>query len=131
MSGISAASYPHLDIKNLDMSDVVYIFREDYLKPIGADRFRDGVAYQLLCLAVMSGPGAAKKLLQKAIGVTPDGHIGPKSLAALKARDETDVIMLVLAETIDYQTSLKNWKDHGKGWSRRTAKNLRYGASDS
>lgn len=129
--GISAASYPHLDIKNLEIADAERIFIDDYMKPIRAGQYRDGVAFQLFDLAVNSGPGRAIKLLQKAIGTTQDGIVGPATLSALKSLSESDIIMLVIAARIDFMRSLKNWPDHGNGWMGRIADNLRYGALDS
>ncbi|MBL4682541.1 MAG: secretion activator protein [Pseudomonadales bacterium] len=129
--GISAAQYPHLTIADLDITDAVHIYREDYLKPIGAGRFRDGVAFQLFDLAVNSGPGRAIKLLQSAIGVSADGVVGPITLKKLSSIDESDVIMLVLAARIDFMRGLSSWTVHSRGWMGRIADNLRYGALDS
>jgi lysozyme family protein len=129
--GISAAQYPHLDILNLTITDAARIYRDDYLKPLGVGRFRDGVAFQLFDLAVNSGPGRAIRLLQQAVGVVPDGEVGPITLAALRAREESDVIMLVVAARIDFMRRLSSWRHHGNGWMGRMAENLRYGALDS
>lgn len=69
--------------------------------------------------------------LQRAVGVADDGHWGPVSTAAAAALSESDSIMLLCAERLDFMTKLKNWPDHGRGWARRIAQNLRYGALDS
>jgi hypothetical protein len=39
--------------------------------------------------------------------------------------------MRLNAERLDFMTRLKNWPHHGRGWARRIAANLRYGATDS
>ena len=129
--GISAAAYPDLDIRSLTMAQASEIYRRDYLMPIGAHRFRDGVAFQLFDLAINSGPGRALKLLQKAIGVLDDGIIGPVTLAKLNSLSESDVIMLVTAARIDFMRGLSTWERFGRGWMGRLADNLRYGAADS
>lgn len=129
--GISAAAYPDLDIKSLTMAQASDIYQRDYLRPIGAGRFRDGVAFQLVDTAAHSGPKTAVKLLQKAIGVADDGFVGPVTLARLAELSESDVIMLVLAERIDFLARLGNFVTFARGWMRRIASNLRYGAVDS
>lgn len=129
--GISAAAYPDIDILSLTAAEASELYRRDYLQPIGAGRFREGVAFQLFDLAVNSGPARAVRLLQKAIGVVDDGVVGPVTLGRLRALSEGDVIMLVLAERLDFMRGLKGWSAFGNGWMRRIAENLRYGAADS
>jgi len=101
------------------------------VEPLQLDRIRPAIAFQLLDFAVNSGPRAAKRELQRALGVVVDGVIGPKTLEALHERDEADVVMLLLAERIDLLTGLQTWLTHGRGWMRRIAANLRYGAEDT
>ena len=129
--GISAAAYPHLDIAGLTLSEAARIYCLDYLAPIGAERFRDGVAFQLFDLAVNSGPRRAIKILQRAVDVKPDGVAGPVTLAAMRELSEGDLIMRIVAERIDFMCRLKSFQHYGRGWMRRIADNLRYGASDS
>lgn len=129
--GISKRSYPNADIKSLTLEDAIEIYRRDFWNPIKGDRFYDGVAFQLLDSAVHSGIRESIRFLQRAVDVADDGFFGPVSLAASQAMSESDQIMLFIAERIEYQTKLKNWPNHGKGWMRRIAKNLRYGAEDS
>lgn len=129
--GISKRSYPKLDIAHLTREQAIDIYRRDFWVPLRADKLHDGVAYQLLDSAVNSGIGQSIRFLQRAVGVADDGVFGPMSRSALEATSETDCIMLFLAERLDFMTRLKNWPNHGRGWSRRIAGNLRYGAIDS
>ena len=129
--GISKRSYPHLDIKALTRQQAIEIYRKDFWIPIKGDKLYDGVAFQLLDSAVNSGIRQSIQFLQRAIGVADDGRFGPHSQAALARTSESDCIMLFLAERLDFMTRLKNWPNHGKGWARRIALNLRYGAIDS
>ena len=129
--GISAKAYPDLDIERLSIADAVAVYQRDYVVPLRLARYRDGVAYQVLDFGVNAGPDRAIRRLQRAIGVGTDGVAGPLTLAALEARSEGDVIMLLVAERIEFLTYLRNWPDAGKGWMRRMADNLRFGAADS
>lgn len=129
--GIAAASYPTLDIKNLTHAQAVSIYRRDFWNAINADTLPLAVGFQLLDGAVNSGPAQALRWVQRAVGVADDGRIGPVTLAAIKRADVSDVVLLFNAERLDFMTRLKNWPDAGKGWARRIAANLRYGASDN
>lgn len=129
--GISQRAYPALDIANLTVADAEYFYRRDYLAPLRADLFDDGVVYQLLDFGVNSGPLTAIKQLQEAIGCKPDGKIGPVTLATLAKYSESDLVMLLIAERLDFMVSLKNWPENSRGWTRRMAENLRYAAIDT
>lgn len=128
--GISASAYPELDIENLDLVKAADIYIDDYLVPIKAHHFDNGVAYQMLDFAVHSGPGTAKRQLQEAIGVAADGHIGPVTIAAMEQCSEAGLVMLLLAERLDYLTRLSNWPTESRGWARRISNNLRVGVKD-
>ncbi|WP_432745784.1 glycosyl hydrolase 108 family protein [Methylobacter sp. G7] len=129
--GISAMTYPDEDIKNLSWERACFLYQRDFWAPLKADRLHDGVAYQLLDFAVNSGTSNAVKAYQRALGVAADGVFGPQSLHASNLIIESDQILLVLAERLDFMASIKSWIDFGRGWARRIAANLRYGALDS
>lgn len=129
--GVSAASYPNEDIKNLTPARAKILFRRDFWDRVNADTLPDGVAWQLADFAYNSGPETAVRYLQRALGVADDGRWGPASQAAADKTTETDMIMLLSAERLDFMTRLTIWPSQGKGWARRIAQNLRYGAQDS
>lgn len=129
--GISKRSYPNEDIKNMTQARAKEIYLADFWNRINADRLPDGVAWQLLDFAVNSGIETAVRYLQRALGCADDGHWGPVSQAAADRATESDMIMLLCAERLDFMTRLQNWPNASRGWSRRIAGNLRYGAEDS
>lgn len=129
--GISKRSYPDLDIKGLPREQAVEIYRRDFWNRVHADELFDGVAYQALDFAVNSGIETAVRYLQRALGVADDGHWGPVTKEAAAAMSESDQIMRLIAERQDFQTRLSTWATFGRGWARRNAQNLRYGAEDS
>jgi lysozyme family protein len=129
--GISKRSYPQLDIKSLTREDAKRIYRRDFWDRIHADALHDGVAYQLFDFAVNSGIETAVRYFQRALGVADDGHWGPVSAKAAAQMSESDQIMRLCAERLEFMTKLQNWPNASRGWSRRIAANLRYGAVDS
>lgn len=114
--GISKRSYPHLDIKNLTREDAKQIYFRDFWQKINGGLIDKRVAFQVFDFAVNSGPARAVTFF---------------NAAAKRSHSVTDMIMHLTADRIDYMTTLKNWPHHGKGWMRRMATNLRFGAEDS
>jgi lysozyme family protein len=129
--GISAASYPHLDIKNLTRLGARSIYLTDFWGPIGGEKLELGIAFQAFDFAANSGIGTAIRYLQRALGVADDGHWGPVSQAAIEKVTETDLIMLLLAERLELMTKLSGWQGNSRGWARRIAGNLRYAVQDT
>jgi lysozyme family protein len=129
--GISKRAYPNVDIKNLTREGAKAIYRRDFWDRIHADELFDGVAFQTFDFAVNSGIETAVRYLQRSCGVADDGHWGPVSRAAASAQAESDTILRLNAERLDFMTRLSNWLNASRGWARRIANNLRYGAEDS
>lgn len=129
--GISKRSYPHLNIKELTREQAIEIYRVDFWERVHADRMYDGLAWQLMDFAVNSGMETAVRYMQRALRVADDGHWGPITEKAAAEISESDIIMRLLGERLDFMTRRSNWEDAGKGWARRIAQNLRYGAQDS
>lgn len=128
--GISKRSYPNVDIKNLKRSDAIAIYKRDFWDVLDLDRAPLGIGYQMLDFAVNSGPSTAIRALQRAVGVADDGVVGPHTKQAIAATDKHDLVMLFLAERLIFMTGLKNWPAAGRGWARRIAMDLKYGAQD-
>ncbi len=129
--GISKRSYPHLNIKELTREQARAIYRADFWNRVHADKMYDGLAFQLFDFAVNSGIETAVRYMQRVIGVADDGYWGPITQKAAAKISESDAIMLLNAERLDFMTRLSNWPDASRGWSRRIAANLRHGATDS
>jgi lysozyme family protein len=129
--GISKRSYPNLDIANLTRDQAIAIYKSDFWDKINGDAMPLGVGFQLLDFAVNAGISTAIRALQRAIGVADDGNFGQVSMAALKAADPADTIMRFLAERLMFMTGLSGWASFGRGWARRIAADLRYGATDT
>lgn len=129
--GIAANTYPTLDIKNLTWDMAAALYRRDFWDASKAGQLPPAVGYQLLDGAVNSGVRRATQWLQRAARVADDGIIGPATLAAIKATDPNDLVFRFLAERLEFMTGLTNWPNHGKGWARRIAANLRLAADDN
>ena len=129
--GISAASYPHLDIKNITLAEAKAIYKRDFWDETLRDLIhliQPPLDFTLFDIAVNSGVPTAHKYLQKALGVKADGIIGPRTQSVLLdvirewQHDKLDnrINAIRLLEMAD----MKGFSRNGKGWVRRVAKNI-------
>ena len=124
--GISAASYPELDIRNLSLAEAQAIYHRDYWAKAGCPDMTPRLAYAVFDAAVNNGVGRAVRWLQGAVGTGQDGAYGPATKAAVEraaANDPDDMKLAgeVHAQRIFFMASLDTWRDFGLGWSRRLA----------
>lgn len=119
--GISAAAYPHLDIKALNDNQIASIYEAKYWLPIRGDELRAGVDLSVFDYGVNSGPSRSAKDLQRVLGVAVDGRIGPATILAAKAADPRLVIKGHCGKRMGFLRSLAIWNTFGKGWSTRVA----------
>ena len=122
--GISGRAYPNEDIANLTIERAKQLCKRDYWTPAGCDRVPEHVRFHLLDAAYNSSVAAAIKVLQKAVGVEPDGDLGPQTLLAIARMTPHQFIARFNGARLAFMTSLGNWQAHGKGWARRIAANL-------
>lgn len=73
-----------------DMVKPFYKLR--YWDKVRGDDLPTGVDYAVFDFAVNAGPGRAAKFLQRAVGTTDDGIIGPATLAAVAKLPPSTVI---------------------------------------
>lgn len=119
------------DMRCLPKSLAKKITEQSYYKAVKGDQLDRLIAWQLTDAAYNHGKRQAVKFLQRAVGASADGLIGPRTLAAVAAMDKNDVVLLFNAERLEFFTNLRIWQTFGKGWARRIAKNLRYAAVDN
>ncbi len=106
-------------IKDLTPEDVAPLYREKYWHKVRGDDLPAGIDYCVFDTAINSGPGRAAKFLQEAVGATPDGIIGLRTLAAVREADPRQVIDTYCAARLAFLQELKTWETFGRGWGRR------------
>lgn len=109
------------EMRALTPETVAPMYRKKYWDAVKADDLPDGLDYLMFDFAINAGPGRAIKTMQKAIGATPDGAIGPKTMAALKAANQGELVEKFSAEKEAFYRSLPTFATFGKGWLRRVA----------
>ena len=118
-------------MRSLPKSTAQAIADKSYWQAVKGDELPRAVAWQVVDAAYNHGNRNAVKFLQRAVGVSDDGIIGPRTLAAVKAMDQNDIILRFNAERLDFYTRLSTWATFGRGWSRRIVGNLRWAAKDN
>lgn len=126
--GISAASYPQLDIRNLTQAQAKDIYFKDFWSPL--QELHPALLFQVFDAAVNHGVRQAIKLLQLAVNVFPDGIMGQDTYHAVSLLTTTDLLMLFMAARLDFWASIPGTY-FDDGWMRRAATNLRFAAQDA
>lgn len=103
------------------------IAKKCYWDVARCDEMDSRLAFQVFDSVYNGGP--AVKWLQQAVGTTPDGIIGPATLAALQMIDPLKVMMRFNAYRLQYFGNLKTWPTFGHGWANRIANNLLKGGA--
>ncbi|TDE10813.1 glycoside hydrolase family 108 protein [Dyadobacter psychrotolerans] len=81
--GISAASYPGLNIKNLSRPEAIQIYKRDFWDKYKVDTLPSQIRLHFFDVCVNSGISRAVKILQRSLGVTADGDFGPVTVKNL------------------------------------------------
>jgi lysozyme family protein len=84
--GISAKSYPNVDIRNLTLDQAKTIYKHDFWDKVSGDALPWPFGYMLFDTVVNQGggPDLWRKAFQEALGVVQDGAIGPRTVAVAK-----------------------------------------------
>jgi lysozyme family protein len=127
--GVSAMSYPTVDIANLTLAAAQAIYKRDFWDKVRGDRLPPTVAFQVFDAAVNSGVEAASMWLQMAVSVATDGDIGELTLAAVATLSPVLVTSRFNAHRLIAMTSMSGWPLNSRGWARRVANNLLAGAT--
>lgn len=135
--GVTQDTYDHFrrawvkplqDVKKISDDEVRLVY-EAYWKDCKADviqKTHPKTATFHFDTAFNAGDFQAAKLLQRALRVTDDGHIGPYTLTALSHFTDDEVLSVYYAERIKFYNALvtkrPNLAEFLKGWTLRCNK---------
>jgi lysozyme family protein len=111
----------HDEMRALTRTDVDPFYRALYWDSVRADELPALIRYAVFDAGVNSGPGTAIRWLQQAVGATPDGVLGPKTLAAIHELNHDATLRRMLAKRLTAMTSMSGWPSFSRGWARRIA----------
>ena len=119
--GISAASYPMLDIAGLELDGERAIYQRDYWDLVRGDALPPPLALLVFDAAVNNGVERAARWLQMSVGTRIDGVIGSETLAAVVAQAGNGAALMAefQAQRLAFMAGLPMWRTFGLGWARR------------
>lgn len=111
------------DMKDLLVEDVAPIYKKNYWDRVKGDDLPAGLDLCVFDFGVNAGTGRSAKFLQRMIGTTADGGIGPNTLKKLADYIDThgleETIKEFQEDRQDYYEKLSTFKTFGRGWTRR------------
>jgi lysozyme family protein len=111
-------------MRDLTPEDVAPIYKKNYWDRVKGDSLPSGLDWACFDWAVNSGSGRPAKAVQRAVGATQDGAIGPQTLGLIMEKDPEEIINYVYGVRQDFYKSLKTFETFGRGWTRRNKETL-------
>ena len=112
------------EMRDLTPDDVAPIYKKNYWDRIKGDSLPSGLDWACFDWCVNSGSGRPAKAVQRAVGATQDGAIGPQTLGLIMEKDPEEIINYVYGVRQDFYKSLKTFETFGRGWTRRNKETL-------
>ena len=112
------------EMRDLTPEDVAPIYKKNYWDRVKGDSLPSGQDWACFDWAVNSGSGRPAKAVQRAVGATADGAIGPATLGLIMEKDPKFIIEYVHDVRQDFYKSLKTFETFGRGWTRRNKETL-------
>jgi hypothetical protein len=117
------------DVAALTRLDALAIYRARYVAAPQFERIADNQLRAFVVdWGVHSGPVTVIRALQRVLGVTDDGVLGPQTVRAIDAKDASQVYRLLLQARLRYLASLLQrdpaQRVFAAGWIRRVAEFL-------
>ena len=110
-------------MRDLTVSDVAPIYKKNYWDRLKGDQLPSGLDLCVFDFGVNAGTGRSAKYLQKMVGTTVDGGIGPNTLKCVDRYVEEHGIDKAIKEFQErrqgYYERLKTFETFGRGWTRR------------
>ena len=112
------------EMKDIKIGDVRIIYKTNYWDKVNGDDLPSGVDFCVFDWAVNSGVSRSSKALQKIVGATSDGVIGPNTLKAVYSIDAQTIITKLTDDREAFYKKLSTFDTFGKGWTRRNQETL-------
>lgn len=114
----------NLDVWKAPEQDIEAIYHDEYWNPY-CDGFPSGIDYLYFDMSVNAGPHRAAILLQRSLGLTQDGRIGPITRGAVAKADPLNLVHHYTEIKRNYYQSIANNPEHPEqhkflhGWLNR------------
>lgn len=100
--GISAKSYPYLDIEELTEEQAITVYRVDYAIPLNLTHIDSvRVGFKTFDIGVNRGVSNGARTLQRCVGVKQDAWIGPVTIQAVNALNPDILLDRMVSDLIE------------------------------
>jgi lysozyme family protein len=119
LAGVRGHAVSKADVRALTRAEAVAIYRSIYWAAVRGDDLPDGVDAVMFDHAVNSGPKAAVRTLQGALGFKQDGVLSRRCLRAAQAADPAALVRALCTARMNFLKRLSTWLVFRRGWSAR------------
>lgn len=127
MYGFSQKAHPELDFDNFTESQAKAKYFTDYWEKYGCAAMRWPINFVHLDCCVNVGNetagvwhGRANKILQRALNVSDDGVLGPRTMGALREMATLPLAAKAIVQRQKFYRTLNSFGLNGNGWLNRT-----------
>lgn len=128
--GVAQNANPRVDVQNLNLAGAMRVYFDAYWTPARCNQIPYPVQIMHFDAAVNHGVGTAARMLQRAVGATPDGVIGPVTLAKLQAMPPAQIVDALHRIRVDrFNAIVRNDPSQQmflRGWLRRANEVYQY-----
>lgn len=108
-------------MRDLPVETAQAIARKLYWDAVRAEELPPALRYAVFDAAYHSGVAQSVKWLQRAVGASDDGRIGPQTLTYARSAHPDFALRRMLAQRLKFMTDLKVWPRFSRGWAKRVA----------
>ena len=108
------------EVKELTKPEAVKIYKTWFWDGAKCEKLPRGINLCLFDFAINAGVPQAVKIIQRLVGAKVDGIIGKKTIGAIKAADQRQLLLDFAEVRIDFYKSCSTWDIHSGGWTDRT-----------
>ena len=111
------------DVKLLTKEDAIAVYARSYWNKLQCDLLPSGVDAVVYDFGINSGTSRSAKFLQRLVGVTIDGYVGPQTVHATNNYCQVHGSARVINDLCDarqeFLEGLSTFKTFGRGWTKR------------
>lgn len=111
------------EVAQLEQDEAEQIYRTDFWNAVRGDQLPSGIDIYVADFAVLSGPRRAATFLQQLVGAKPDGFVGEKTIAAVRAMRPLDVLLKLHHRRLEFMVRIPG-EANDAGWVNRVSEVL-------
>ena len=119
LAGVRGHAVSKADVRALTRAEATAIYRSIYWRAVRGDELPVGVDAVMFDHAVNSGPKAAIRTLQGALGFKQDGVLTRRCVDAAQGSDHAALVRSLCTARMNFLRRLSTWLVFGRGWTAR------------